>query len=123
MSQDNKASSDRQEKRVAKIIGGIRTTNSGASTFDKGDVKARYILMECKTLNRRQSVRTLKKEWLEKIEEQAFQRGYRFSALAFDFGDGDDFFVLNRRDFMELYDCFVRLMEIEEGGHSDHEKG
>ena len=111
---ENKKNSDKQESRVARLIGGMRTTNSGAGAFDKGDVKAKYMLIECKTLNVPKRSRSIKKNWLEKVEEQAFNRGFHFSALCFDFGDGEDFFILNRRDFIELYECYVRLMEIED---------
>jgi hypothetical protein len=112
---DNMKNSKKQEKRIANLIGGMRTTRSGADMFDKGDVKAKHILMECKTQNVPKRVRSIRKEWLEKIEEQSFNRGFHFSALCIDFGDGEDFFVLNRKDFLELYECYVRLLEIEEG--------
>ena len=41
--------SNRQEKAVAKALGGKQTANSGATPFVKGDVRAQDWLIECKT--------------------------------------------------------------------------
>lgn len=112
---NNKEQSDKQEKRLAKLLRGRRTTNSGAGAFDKGDVKTKHMLIEAKTLMRTQKIRTIERKWLDKLEEQAFARGYRMSALAFDYGDGEDYFILNKSDFTELFESYERLMEIEGG--------
>ena len=39
--------SSKQEKQVAKISGGKKVANSGATTFYKGDVSTDKILIEC----------------------------------------------------------------------------
>ena len=45
----NRFYSKNQEVRVAKIVGGKRTLNSGATPFQKGDVETSDFLIECKT--------------------------------------------------------------------------
>ena len=65
--------SNRQEKKVAKIVNGKQTANSGASAFSKGDVKTESgWLIECKTLTEPKKSHTIKKEWLIKNAEEAF---------------------------------------------------
>ena len=41
--------SSKQEKAVAKAVGGKKTANSGATPFQKGDVRTDNWLIECKT--------------------------------------------------------------------------
>ena len=43
---------------------GLRVqANSGATAFQKGDLKDEHILVECKTLVKPQKQRTIEKEW------------------------------------------------------------
>ena len=46
---DTRHYSKKQEKRVAKNLGGKVNANSGATGFYKGDVRTDYLLVECKT--------------------------------------------------------------------------
>lgn len=107
----NRFYSKRQENAVAKELGLKRTANSGATTFDKGDVRGDNILIECKTLTTPQKSHTLKKEWLEKNQEEAFSRGKELSALAFDFGDGDRYYIMREIDFKMLYEAWKEVNE------------
>ena len=116
---DTRKESKKQEQRIAKLLRGRRTANSGAGTFDKGDVKTKHMLIEAKTVTAHRVNRTIERKWLDKLEEQAFSRGYRMSALAFDYGDGQDYYILNQSDFLELFEAYERLMEIEEDGGED----
>jgi hypothetical protein len=111
---DNRQYSKRQETRAAKALSGKRTANSGASTFDKGDVRAKELLVECKTLSKQQASHTIKKEWLTKAYDEAIARGLHFSALCFDFGDGSNYYVLSERDFTELYNVWLHQTSGEE---------
>lgn len=95
--------SKKQEERIAQAIGGRRTSNSGATAFDKGDVKGFDILIEAKTLTRPQKSQTIQKGWIDKLEEEALARGKVLYALAIDFGTGEDYFVLDKRTFLRLY--------------------
>jgi hypothetical protein len=107
----NRFFSKRQEDKVANTLGMKRTANSGATTFDKGDVKGDDILIECKTMTRPQKSHNLKKEWLEKNQEEAFSRGKELSALAFDFGDGENYYILREIDFKMLYEAYQQMKE------------
>ena len=60
--------SELQEKHVADILNGIRTSNSGAGLFKKGDIiqKDASLLIECKTCTSNKESFSIKKEWLDK---------------------------------------------------------
>ena len=93
--------SNRQEKAVAKTVGGRQVSNSGATTFNKGDVTTDRVLIECKTCTKPQSTFTVKREWIEKNREEAFAMGKDYSALAVDFGDGEQHYIISEKMFKE----------------------
>jgi len=86
--------SDKQEKRTAKKLGAKVQTSSGSSDFLKGDVVSDTCLIECKTCVTEKKSFSIKKEWLEKVDEQCYAMGKRYPILAFDFGDGENYYVL-----------------------------
>lgn len=94
--------SERQEKVVAKRIKGKCVPNSGAIRFGAGDVTTDEWLIECKTKTSECSSFSIKKEWLEKNKEEMFAMGKSYSALAFDFGDGNNYYVLDEKTFLML---------------------
>lgn len=94
--------SDKQEKSVAKAVGGKQTANSGATPFSKGDISTKNFLIECKTSTTEKQSFSIKKEWLKKNEEEAFAMGKFYSALAFDFGDGENHYVIDEELFILL---------------------
>lgn len=94
--------SKQQENRIAKSIGGKRVANSGATAFHKGDVTNDLFLIEAKTHTELREQFTIKKEWIDKNREEAFQMGKRYSALAIDFGDGEQHYIIDQRLFLEL---------------------
>lgn len=102
--------SSKQEKRVAKVVNGKQVSNSGATKFDKGDVKNDNWLIECKTCTSAKTSMTIKKEWLEKNKEEAFAMRKSYSALAFDFGQKENYFIIDERTFKTL----VQALEKEE---------
>lgn len=94
-----------QEKNVAKKLGMRRQSNSGATSFNKGDVIGENILLECKTVMKEQKTFTIQKEWLEKNKEEAYQMRKRYSALAFNFGDNKtNYYVIDEKLFKQLVD-------------------
>lgn len=95
--------SSAQEEAVAELVGGVRSPNSGAGHFAKGDVCTPSMLIECKTVEKpRQSV-SIKQDWLKKNELEAFERRIPNHALAFRFApDGEDYFVIDSRLFKWL---------------------
>lgn len=93
---DTRHYSKKQEKRVAKNLGGKVNANSGATGFYKGDVRTDYLLVECKTATKEVKSVSIKKEWLTKLNEERFAMGKQHSILAFDFGDGEDYFIIDK---------------------------
>lgn len=87
--------SKQQEKKVAQIVKGKRTANSGATKFSKGDVVTDNFLIECKTCTEPRKSFTLKQEWFDKNKEEAFAMHKYYSALVFDFGDGEQHYVID----------------------------
>lgn len=94
--------SDIQEKAIAKKIGGKVTSNSGGTKFGGGDVLTNTFLIEAKTCMKDKKSFSIKKEWLEKMQEQAFEQGKDNCALAIDFGDGKNYYVISEKLFKEL---------------------
>ena len=100
--------SNKQEKKIAKQVGGRQTPNSGATKFMKGDVNTQYFLIEAKTVTKEQKSFTIQRDWIYKNREEAFAMGKPFSALAIDFGDGEQHYLIDERLFKDL-------VEYEEG--------
>lgn len=98
----NRFYSNKQEKQVAKAVGGKVTANSGATVFSKGDVRNNQWLFECKTLTKEQKSFTIKKEWLEKNKEEAFAMNKLYNALVFNFGDNNNYYVVDEKTFLNL---------------------
>ena len=94
--------SSRQEKRIAKAVDGQRVANSGATAFNKGDVRTDNWLFEAKTKTSESQSFSIKKEWLTKNREEMFAMGKSYSALVFDFGDGNNYYVLDEKTFLEM---------------------
>ena len=104
--------SNRQEKAVASAVGGRKVANSGATVFFKGDVDGGDFLIECKTSCSEKQSFSVKRAWLEKNEEERYEMGKSYSALAFDFGDnGKRYYVIDEK-------LFVKLMELLKKGKS-----
>lgn len=100
--------STKQEKKVAKDLGGRRIANSGATLFSKGDVDLSDWTIECKTKTKPSDSMSIKKEWLEKNAEEAFAMGKPYSALCFSFGDLHD----DKQYYIIDEDLFKKLVEF-----------
>ena len=100
--------SKKQEDRIAKVVGGKVKANSGATSFFKGDVRTDHLLVECKTSTKEVKSVSIKKEWLEKLNEERFAMGKQHSVLAFDFGDGKDYFIIDKRLMSMLLDTLEK---------------
>lgn len=94
--------SDKQEKRVARKLGGHVQVGSGSTPFLKGDVIVDDWLLECKTKTSISKAHTIRKDWLTKAREQAFGNGLSNYALVFDFGDGEDYVAVDIATFQSL---------------------
>ena len=64
--------SDKQEKRLARNIGGRQVIGSGSTPFLKGDVITSDLFIEAKTKAVESKSISVKKAWLEKAQEQAY---------------------------------------------------
>lgn len=94
--------SNRQEKKIAKAVKGVKTPNSGATPFRKGDVVSKLFLIEAKTSMTDRKSFTVKKEWFTKNREEAFAMNKPYSAVVFDFGDGEQHYVIDEKLFKLL---------------------
>ena len=95
--------SDKQEKHIAKVTGGKVQSNSGGTKFGGGDVHTDKFFIEAKTPAIERKSFTIRKDWLEKMKEQAFEQGKEEAVLAFRFSPEDktDMYVLNEKQFLE----------------------
>lgn len=94
--------SNKQEQHIAEVLGGKTVSGSGCGKFCKGDVLTDTFLIEAKTSTKDKKSFSIKKEWLEKMQEQAFEQGKQNSALVIDFGDGVNYYLISERLFKEL---------------------
>jgi hypothetical protein len=78
-----KKASLKQEKRVAKEVGGRATIASGALPSQKGDVRSSRFLIECKTTEKDFFTFT-RKVW-DKIKKEAIRDGMRYPVLSVEF--------------------------------------
>lgn len=101
--------SESQERDIAKLLGGRVQSNSGGTRFGGGDVLTKDFFIEAKTPTKEQTSFSIKKEWIDKMGEQAFEQGKPVSALAFRFSpEGDDYFVINSRLMRLLVEYFEK---------------
>lgn len=94
--------SNRQEKKIAKAVNGKQVANSGATPFQKGDIRTDDWLFEAKTKTSESQSFSIKKEWLLKNREEMFAMGKSYSALVFDFGDGNNYYVIDEKTFLKM---------------------
>lgn len=109
--------SSEQERHIAKITGGKLTPNSGGTKFSAGDILTEHFLIEAKTVTRCTKSVAIKKMWLDKASEQAFEMGKEGSFLAFNFEpNGENYYVMNEYWFLKALsnlslDCIYRTIE------------
>ena len=95
--------SSRQEKQIAKDLGGTTTKNSGATLFQKGDLTLDNWLIEAKTKTSLSNSFSIKKEWLEKNKSESLFMGKSYNALIFNFGpDTKNYVIIDENTFKEL---------------------
>ena len=79
--------SDKQEKSVAKAVGGKKTPNSGATMYVKGDVLTKDCCFECKTIEKHQKTRTIEEVWFTKNKDEALYMNKSYDAVVINFGE------------------------------------
>jgi hypothetical protein len=104
---DTRYYSSRQEKQIAKKLGGKVQPNSGAANFVAGDVKLDFMLIDAKTVVTPKKSVTIKEEWFSKIKQEAFAMGKEMSCIAFNFGpDKPNYYAVSENDFKELLNAY-----------------
>jgi hypothetical protein len=111
--------SRKQEQRITRSLKEIglqaRTQMaSGSLWFAKSDVVSDLFRIEAKTKATPSKSITIKKEWHEKIEQEAFESG-KIPALVYSFGDNTDYYVIRDRHFIELVEELVELRKARDG--------
>lgn len=104
--------SDKQEKRLARNIGGRQVIGSGSTPFLKGDVITSDLFIEAKTKAVESKSISVKKAWLEKAQEQAYSMRKKDYALAISFGDGKDYYVIEDNLMEDLYKSRAALRAV-----------
>lgn len=105
--------SARQEKTVAKAIGGRQTANSGATPWQKSDVLSEQFAIECKTKTTASESISIKKEWFTKQKQEAVFMGKPYSAVVFSFGpDEENHYIIDEYLFQFLQEKLSELGEI-----------
>lgn len=106
--------SKKQENRITKSLKQIGEENarrrmmSGALWFAKSDVVSNLFQIEAKTKAKPSKSHTIQKEWLDKIEQEAFDNS-KIPALVFSFGTAKDYFALPDREFLTLVEELLEL--------------
>ena len=102
--------SKKQENYVAQRFNGERTKNSGATMFDKSDVKLEQFNIECKTKTTHSESISIKKEWIEKNKQEALFMGKPYSTIAFNFGPGEEnHYIISE----ELFNILIKKLNSD----------
>lgn len=106
--------SRKQEVSASKLLGVKTQSNSGATPFAKGDLIGKNCLLECKTLTKCQKSMTIKKDWLDKLKDEAFSMNRQFHGLIFNFGPNTkNYITIPLEDYNEFYGAYVEREGIE----------
>lgn len=115
MRNDTRAKSSKQEKRIAKAIGGKQVVGSGSTPFLKGDVIAGKLFVEAKTKMEPSKQITVKKEWLEKAKEQMFSTRKEEYTVAISFGEPKEYYIVEDTYFERLLkaqEAIYKLLDV-----------
>lgn len=105
---NTKECSELQEKQIAKLVNGKTQSNSGGTKFGGGDVLTDEFLIEAKSTTKSRKMYSIRKEWLNKAQEQAFEQGKSYSTVAVRFDpEGEDYFIINST----LFKLLVEMLE------------
>lgn len=105
-----RAAADRHEKSICKALGAQQQSNSGAGHFRKGDVihNEASMLIEAKTCMTEKQSFSIKKDWIQKNEEERFALRKSNSCICFNFGpDSDNYYIVNEKLMKFLIDKLI----------------
>lgn len=86
-----------------------KVSGSGSRWYALGDIWSKLFLIEGKDKAKPSKQRTIHKEHLDKIKEEAFLEG-KIPVYAFAFGDGEDYMAMVDSDW---YDMVGRMLTAE----------
>lgn len=92
--------SDIHEKSVCKLLNAQQQSGSGSGKFRKGDVvqKEASLLIECKTVLSDKASISIKKDWIEKNNQEKFSQRLSSGVIAFNFGPNQpNYFVIDSK--------------------------
>ena len=96
---------------------------SGSTPFLKGDVVTQDFLIECKTKMQESTQITVKKEWVDKAREQAYEMRKPYFLLALSFGDTSDYYFMEPMLFEEMYRKAKAMDRVWEALNTDGLRG
>lgn len=113
MATEQQRASRKQEGRITRTFKQIqedarRMMASGAMWFCKSDVVTQLFRIEAKTKVKPSKSITIQKEWLDKIELEAFETG-KIGILAFSFGGSKDYLAIESTEFITLMEELIEL--------------
>ena len=112
--------SDKQEKSIAKAVGGKQTANSGATAYSKGDVTEgdrTGWLLEAKTCMKDQKSFTMQEEWFIKNRAESIFMKKDYSAVVFNFGpDKPNYYCIDENTFLEMKEALEEKIKNDMQG-------
>jgi len=99
--------SNEHEKSICKVLNGYQTANSGAGKFTGGDIVINDadMLIEAKCSMTEKSSFSIKKQWLDKMKEEAFETGKSNTALCFRFSTrSPNYYIIDEKLMKYLVD-------------------
>lgn len=94
--------SSRQEKQVAKSLGGTNDLQSGGGKWTKYDVAVGDWAIECKTKVTPQESMSFHKDWFAQAEQNRADSLKSYAAVCFSFGDGVNYYAVDEKTFKFL---------------------
>lgn len=94
--------SSKQEKQVAKSLGGTNDLQSGGGKWNKYDVVVDEWAIECKTKVTPHESITFQKDWFAQAESARANALKSYSAVCFSFGDGVNYYAVDEKTFKFL---------------------
>lgn len=112
--------SDKQEKSIAKAVGGRQTANSGATAYSKGDVTEgdrTGWLLEAKTCMKDQKSFTMQEEWFIKNRSESIFMKKDYSAVVFNFGPNKpNYYCIDENTFLEMKEALEEKIKNDMQG-------
>lgn len=110
---ENKEVSQRQEQHIAAAVCGKVVPGSGCGKFSGGDVLTQCFFIEAKTPTTERSSFAIKKQWIEKCKEQAYQQGKEHWSLAFEFEpNGANYYIIDEMTMCFLVEQYQELRNL-----------